>query len=74
LNESEAGADQPPCLSYANEIVLMLISKNLHKKSREVSIKTTSTPASLLLKGQATKHTVVKWSIGGFQLTSLPQC
>ena len=33
-------------------------------KSGKVSIKTRSTPASLSFKGQATKHTTVKWSIG----------
>ena len=44
-----------------NDAVLL----NLHKKSREFSIKTRSTPASLLFKGQATsKHTAVKWPIG----------
>ena len=32
-------------------------------KRNEVSIKTRSTPASLSFKGQATKHTTVKWSI-----------
>ena len=32
-------------------------------KSSEGSIKTRSTPASLSFKGQATKHTTVKWSI-----------
>ena len=53
LNESEAGVD----LVYA---VLMLISRNLYKKSSEVSIKTKSTSASLSFKGQTTKHTVVK--------------
>ena len=42
----------------------MLISRNLHMKSSKVSIKTRSTPASLSFKGQATKHTTVKWSIG----------
>ena len=41
----------------------MLISTNLHKKSREVSIKTRSPPASFTFKGRATKHTTVKWSI-----------
>ena len=41
----------------------MLVSKNLHKKSREVSFKARSTPASLSFKDQATKHTTVKWSI-----------
>ena len=32
-------------------------------KSSKVSIKTRSTPASLSFKGQATKHTTVKWSM-----------
>ena len=32
-------------------------------KSSKVSINTRSTPASLSFKGQATKHTTVKWSI-----------
>ena len=32
-------------------------------KNSKVSIKTRSTPASLSFKGQATKHTTVKWSI-----------
>ena len=32
-------------------------------KSSKVSIKTRSTPASLSIKGQATKHATVKWSI-----------
>ena len=33
-------------------------------KSIEVPIKARSTPASLSFKGQTTKHTTVKWSIG----------
>ena len=41
----------------------MLNSRNLHKKSSEVSIKAKSTPASLSLKGQETKNTTRKWSI-----------
>ena len=41
----------------------MLISRYLHKKRSEVSIKTRSTQASLSFKGQATKHTTVKWPI-----------
>ena len=41
----------------------MLFSTNLHKKSSEASIKTRSPPASFSFKGQATKHTIVKWSI-----------
>ena len=52
-----------PCLDRNFPAVLMLISRNLHKKSSKVSIKTRSTPASLSFKGQATKHTTVKWSI-----------
>ena len=59
------GNNKPPCFSYANDAVLMLISRNLCNKSSKVSIKTRSTPASLSFKGQATKHTTVKWSIGG---------
>ena len=39
----------------------MLISKNLHAKSSDVSIKTRSTPASLSFIGQVTKHTTVRW-------------
>ena len=35
----------------------------LHVKSREVCIKTRSTPASLPLKGQVTEQTTVEWSI-----------
>ena len=43
-------------------------------KSTEVSIKTKSTPASLSFKGQATKHTTVKWSIGDkTQINTLTQ-
>ena len=38
-------------------------------KSSKVSIKTRSTPASLSFKGQATKHTTVKWSIVNFTIT-----
>ena len=54
---------KPFCFSYANDAALMLIRRNLHKKSSEVSIKTRSPPASLSFKGPATKHTSVKWSI-----------
>jgi len=39
---------------------------HLHDKSREVCIKTRSTPASLPFKGQVTKQTTVKWSIVTF--------
>ena len=41
----------------------MLINRNSHKKSSEVSTKTRSTPASLSFIGQATKQTTVKWSV-----------
>ena len=34
-----------------------------YKKSREVFTKTRSTPASRSFKGQAIKHTTVKWSV-----------
>ena len=46
----------------------MLTSFHLHKKSSEVSIKTRSTPASLSIQGQDTKHTTVKWPIINFQI------
>ena len=54
----------------------MLIGRNLHKKSREVSIKTRSTPASLSFNGQATEPTNIKWSIVNvhFSCITLVQC
>ena len=57
---------RPPSFSCVNDIVVMLISKNLNKKDSEVSIKTRSTSASLSFIGQVTKHTIVKWTIGHF--------
>ena len=39
-------------------------------KRSEVSTKTRSTPASLSLKGQATKHTTVKWSIAKWRFVA----
>ena len=54
---------RPPSFCYVNDVVVTLISKNLHKKGSEVSIKTRSTPASLSFIGQVTKHTTVKWTI-----------
>ena len=49
----------------------MLTSLHLHiKKSSEVSIKTRSTPASLSIQGQDTKHTTVKWSISRMWVAS----
>ena len=66
FNESEAGVDlvviQTNIFSYANGVVVILISKNVHKKSREVSIKAKSTPASPSFIGQVTKHITVKWT------------
>ena len=59
LNESEAGVYLPPF----NYVVVMVISKNLHMKISEVSIKTGLTAASLSFIGQVTKHTTVKWTI-----------
>ena len=54
LNESEAGGDlaliETSLLFSVNDAVLMLISRNLHKRS-EVSIITRSPPASLSFKG-----------------------
>ena len=55
-----------PAFCHVNDAVIMLISRNLHKKCSKVSIKTRSTPASQIpasFKGQATKRTTVKWSI-----------
>ena len=40
----------------------MLMTRNLHTKSSEISIKTRSPPAPLSFRGQATKHTTVEWS------------
>ena len=40
-------------------------------KSSKVSSKTRSTPTSLSFKGQATKHTTVKWSIDTKEIISL---
>ena len=51
----------------------MLIRRNSNKKSSEVSIKTRSPPASLSFKGQATKHTTVKWSISSEKKSKLEQ-
>ena len=46
-----------PCFSYVNDVVLILTSRNLHKKSSEAFIKMRSTQASLSYKGQVTMHT-----------------
>ena len=55
--------DQFLQLCADDDAVLLLISRNLHKKSSEVSVKTRSTSASLSFSDQATKQTTVKWSI-----------
>ena len=54
---------RPPFFSYVNDVVVMLICKNSHNKSSEVSSKTRSTPASLSFIGQVTKHSPVKCTI-----------
>ena len=54
---------RPPPFSCVNDVVVKLISKYLHKKSSEVSIKARSTPASLSCIRQVTKYRTVKWSI-----------
>ena len=52
-----------PAVFYDIDAVLALISRNVHKKSSVVSIKTRSPPASFLSKGQAAKHATVKESV-----------
>ena len=52
-----------PCFSHVNHVVLMLTSLYLHMKSRRICISARSTPASLPLKGPATKQRTVKWTI-----------
>ena len=47
------------CRSYCSYANYM----HLHMKSSEVCIKTRSTPASLPIRDQVTKHTTVKWPI-----------
>ena len=53
----------PASLLLMSLFSCMLLSSNLHKKSSEVSTKTRSPSASLSFIDQATKHTIVKWSI-----------
>ena len=55
---------RPHCFCCVNEVVLMLISCHLNKKSREVCIKARSPLALLTSMGQVTKHRILKWSIG----------
>lgn len=63
VGRSEAGVDYSPhFFSLLNHVVVMA-SPHLHEKDREVCIKTSSPPASILLKGQATQHTTIKWTI-----------
>ena len=56
LNGSEAGCD----FCCVNQVVVMLITLNLHEKSREVCDRARSPAASLAFIGQVTKHTTVK--------------
>ena len=65
LNESEAG----------DEFVLKETSQQNSiinkRKAERFFFKTSSSPASLSFKGQATKHTIVKWSILQFALVCM---
>ena len=67
LNGSEAGGDlvliKTSLSCCVNQVFLMLISLQLHEKSREVCIKARSPSSSLAVIGQVTKYTTVKWSI-----------
>ena len=68
MNASEAGGDlaliQTFKLSSCKCKLVCMRTTYLHNKSREVCIKTRSTPASLPVRGQVTLPTTVKWSIG----------
>ena len=57
---------KPHCFSNVDHTVLMLTIFHLHMKSSEVCIKTRSTPASLPIQDQVTKHTTVKWPIQSY--------
>ena len=65
LNKSEAGVDlvKPNCFSHAI-LVGILIRK-------AVQFHKVDSSASLSFKGQATKHTTVKWSIGACRYLQL---
>ena len=71
LNGSEAGDDlalvqsSPLFSSKCTQIALEQL--DLHNKSSEYCIETSSPPASLPFTGQITEQTTVKWSIAGFQ-------
>ena len=45
-------------MSMMHDAVLMLISRNIPKKSSELSFKTRSISASLSFKGQTTNYTI----------------
>ena len=47
---------RPSSFSHVNDVVVMLISKNLHKKSSEASL-------SVIVQVTLTKQTTVKWTI-----------
>ena len=53
MNGSEAAGD--PVFNHVNRVVVMLTSLHLHKKSKEVCIKTRSPAASLPAISQVTK-------------------
>lgn len=54
---------RPHWFCCVDQVVLMLTSFHLNKKSREVCIKVRSPSASLASRGQVTKHRTVKWPI-----------
>ena len=49
----------------------MLTSLHLHEEGREVCIKARSSPPSLAVIGQVTKHATVKWPIARHRATEL---
>ena len=65
LNRSEAGSDLVLLFVFHVQIVVFPREHDhLLMKNKKVCInKTRSPPASLLLKGQGTEHTTVKWPI-----------
>ena len=64
---------KPLGFSYVNDAVLMLVGRNLHKESSEVSIKTRSTPASLY--SAKAKQRSTQLQNGSFEyLTGLYTC
>ena len=60
---SDADLSAFQCFRRLDQVVLMLSSFLVYEKSRKVCIKARSTPASLALIVQVTKHSTVKWPI-----------